>query len=78
MSDKKKAELATEWKPRSMGIIAEAFKPMQPEEYQEYFACGNTKLLMHSEIKLVIDRSKAIASRKYDKVCRMIKRAYCV
>lgn len=65
-----------EWKPLSEEIIREAFKPMQESEYREYFALGRTKLLMHTEIKLVIDRSKKMASKKYDKVCRMIKRSY--
>ena len=67
-----------DWKKLSEEIIAVVFGPLNVEEYRSFYALGRTKLMMHSECKLVIDESKTIASKKYDKMARFVKRSYAL
>lgn len=76
MDDATKA--GKDWKSLSEQIIKTVFKPLNPDEYSKYLAFGLTKLMMHSECKLVIEDSKMIASKKYDKMARFVKRSYAL
>ena len=74
MTEEQKA--SKRWEILCQEILDRVFSPLQKEEYQKYFAAGKTKILMMAECRAVLEQSRMKASRKYDKMSRMLKRAY--
>lgn len=66
------------WNELGKEIMLRVFAPLAPEEYQDFFAEGRTKIMMHAEAKAVVDASKNKASLQYDKRCKFLKRSYSI
>jgi len=65
-----------QWDVLCNDILERVFAPLQKAEYERYFAAGKTKILMMGECRAVLEQSRMRASRKYDKMSRMLKRSY--
>ena len=52
------------------------FSPIPKSKYENSYVTGNTKIMMNTEIYLVLEKSKHKASAVYDNNAACLKRSY--
>jgi hypothetical protein len=45
---------------------------------KEYYAIGNTKVLMMPEARTIVDECKKRAAEKRDQMAKILKKAFCL
>jgi hypothetical protein len=60
MTDSQKA--SKDWRALTNEIMSRVFAPLKKPEYETSYAAGKTKILMNSEINIVLEKSRVKAS----------------
>ena len=58
----------------STAIVLESMQDLG----KEYYAIGNTKVLMMPEARTIVDECKKRAAEKRDQMAKILKKAFCL